>query len=72
MWIFAGDDGELLNDLWYYDTVTLDGWVEAQKNGSWPSPRFSHMAVMQGQQMWVFGGMVQSGLSKEPRWWFGT
>ena len=66
MWIFAGDDGELLNDLWYYDTVTLDGWVQArQGNGSWPSPRFSHMAVMQGRQMWVFGGVVQSGLSRE-------
>jgi len=66
MWIFAGDDdGELLNDLWYYDTVALDGWVQAQGNGSWPSPRFSHMAVMQGGKMWVFGGVVQSGLSKE-------
>ena len=65
MWIFAGDDGELKNDLWYYNTVTMDGWVDVSESGLWPSPRFSHMAAMQGRYMWVFGGVVQSSLSKE-------
>ena len=70
MWIFAGNDkdGHLLNDLWYFNTLEVEGgaaWGEVSSHSLWPSPRFSHMAVMEGQRMWVFGGVVAGGLSKE-------
>eukprot|EP00438_Fugacium_kawagutii_P023660 Skav206424 [mRNA] locus=scaffold292:464590:468402:- [translate_table: standard] len=43
----------------------MAGWVDVPVDGSWPSPRFSHMAVMHGRNMWIFGGVVQQGLSNE-------
>ena len=65
-WIFGGDDGALKNDLWSFKTIKRM-WLEMpQAQGTpWPSPRFSHMAVVQGGAMWVFGGVVQSGLSDD-------
>ena len=60
-WIFGGDDGALKNDLWSFDSE----WLEIPQGNPWPSPRFSHMAVVQGRVMWVFGGVVQSGLSDD-------
>ncbi|CAK8990105.1 unnamed protein product [Durusdinium trenchii] len=67
IWIFAGENsGQLLNDLWHFNTAVIEeGWAEIDSADAWPSPRFSHMAVMEGQRMWVFGGVVQGGLSKE-------
>lgn len=69
MWIFGGCtvEGELKNDLWRYNTGTMAGWVDIPTvdGDSWPSPRFSHMAVMHGRNMWIFGGVVQQGLSNE-------
>ena len=31
-------------------------WREVVANGTWPAPRFSHTATMDGRRMLVFGG----------------
>ena len=53
---FGGYDGRhYLNDTWSFDISTRK-WTELQCNGSIPSPRAGHAAVLVDDVMYVFGG----------------
>lgn len=59
MWIFGGsyyhgDTCMRLNDLHYFD-IEAQTWQEVIATSA-PSKRNGHTAVMDAQQMWVFGG----------------
>ena len=45
------------NDTWSFDVSTRK-WTKLQCTGSIPSPRSSHAAVLIGDVMYVFGGIV--------------
>ncbi|CAJ1421297.1 unnamed protein product [Effrenium voratum] len=73
IWVFGGNcskDGSLKNDVWYFDTVGWE-WNSVESIGLRPSPRFSHISDIQFGKMWVFGGVVSTGLSSE-LWCFDT
>jgi len=56
MYVFGGYDGaRSLNDLFRFDFGTSE-WGQVRVNGSPPSPRGGHTAVVHGDTMYAFGG----------------
>ncbi|KIO23172.1 hypothetical protein M407DRAFT_27323 [Tulasnella calospora MUT 4182] len=68
LYIFAGQgikDGEQKshrNDIWKFD-IPNETWTKLQCDGQLPQPRTSHTATVMGDNMFVFGGVIQG--SKE-------
>jgi N-acetylneuraminic acid mutarotase len=55
LYVFGGDNGkQMLNDIVTYD-CTNNSWGRAL-NGSPPTPRYHHTAVVYNNSMFVFGG----------------
>ena len=59
IWVLGGkyNNGNLGNDIWYYDNKT---WTRAVENAPWP-PRWLHTSVVFDNKMWVIGGESKSG-----------
>lgn len=56
MYVFGGYDGaRSLNDLFRFDFGSSE-WAQVRVNGSPPSPRGGHTAVVHGDTMYTFGG----------------
>ena len=56
MYVFGGYDGaRSLNDLFRFDFGSSE-WAQVRVNGSPPSPRGGHTAVVHGDTMYAFGG----------------
>ena len=65
MYVFGGinQEGETMNDLWKYDTVQNE-WKQIPVNEEiWPRPRSGHLAVVNKNSMYIFGGSL--GLLQE-------
>ena len=66
MYIFGGqdDDNNKLGDLWTYD-CNSNQWAEIapEEGGFRPIARSGHTAVVWGQKMYIFGGILE--LTKE-------
>ncbi|OGL47316.1 MAG: hypothetical protein A2161_17100 [Candidatus Schekmanbacteria bacterium RBG_13_48_7] len=66
--IFGGNDGSLLNDLWFYNLAT-DEWMEITgTSGDIPPPMMGCSAVsliLGTGEMIIFGGYTGSGYSNE-------
>ena len=67
MYVFggSGEDSERKGDLWRFD-VTEEKWTEVKKKKDgdvWPQARCGHSAVMNGENMYIFGGNL--GLTLE-------
>jgi len=58
------EDNDKLGDLWMYDIATKECSKNLLKEGEvCPVPRSGHTAVVAGNQMFVFGGILE--LTKE-------
>src|SRR6267154_3673370 len=57
---FGGQGDRRHNDTWSFDISTRK-WTELQCNGSIPSPREYHAAVLINDVMYVFGGLSMQG-----------
>ncbi|CAG9320206.1 unnamed protein product [Blepharisma stoltei] len=55
-----GDNGELLNDLWRFDTIN-ESWEIKLPNGDIPSKRHSYASASDGDHMLIWGGKGQEG-----------
>ncbi|CAG9320203.1 RABEPK [Blepharisma stoltei] len=62
LYTFGGlsDNGELLNDLWLYDTID-DYWQIKVPIGDIPSKRHSYASASDGDHMLIWGGNGQEG-----------
>ncbi|CAG9320027.1 unnamed protein product [Blepharisma stoltei] len=62
IYIFGGDaKGSKLNDLWVFDPET-EVWEILFPDGDVPTPRSHHSSGAQGNVMYIFGGIDQSGV----------
>ena len=59
IWVLGGkyNNGNLGNDVWYYDNKT---WTRAVEKAPWP-PRWLHTSVVFDNKIWVMGGESKSG-----------
>ncbi len=62
MYVFGGVDaeGEKLDDLWKFD-VAQHAWTQVptkNEDGCWPRPRSGHIALVNSDKMYVFGGSL--------------
>ncbi|CAE7886898.1 ADO2, partial [Symbiodinium microadriaticum] len=64
MWIYGGENGDVLNDVFYIDLSQVDSeildslaWVQVPASGTIPTGRWRHMAAMDSKnKMWIVGG----------------
>lgn len=57
-----GEQKSYLNDIWKFD-IPSETWTKLECDGELPRPRASHTATVMGDNMFVFGGVIQG--SKE-------
>jgi len=66
MYVFGGqdDDNNKLDDLWEFD-INAKSWkqIDLPENSYRPMPRSGHTAVVNGEKMFIFGGIFE--LTKE-------
>lgn len=66
LYVFGGtdDDNDKLGDLWCYDKAA-DAWseIKSAEGEIRPVPRCGHSAVVHGDSMYIFGGILE--LTKE-------
>ncbi|KAL1532048.1 putative protein, contains kelch repeat [Salvia divinorum] len=62
LYIFGGHDGEgaRTNRVSVFDTVNMV-WSEPEMNGTPPTPRDGHSCISIGDDLFVFGGMDETG-----------
>jgi hypothetical protein len=66
MWVIAGFDNNMKNDVWYStDGVT---WIQATANAGF-SPRLMHSSLVFDNKMWVISGREWSGMAKDDAWY---
>lgn len=55
IYLFGGDDNNLLNDLYIFDLKKLD-WEKVEISKDLPPPRRYHCSIMYRDQIFIFGG----------------
>lgn len=70
LYVFGGNAfRQYLNDMLYFD-FTINQWVAVNMNIVWPSPRHGHAMTTFNDDIYMYGGQLETGVQSSQLWKF--